>query len=516
MKLKNITRIAVLAALMPLGACNDFLNVEPDSRTELDTEDKIYKLLASAYPTNSYALATEMISDNSDWRDVTGYTPLSLAQDELWTWKDVTEESSSMSPRAAWVDAYSSISSANHALEGIEAMGNPKSLQAARGEALIIRAYNHFILVNLFAPHFDPAKADQLGVPYMSKPEKTVDSKEPRLTVSKVYELIEKDLVEGLPLLEDNSYKVPKYHFNIKAANAFAARFYLYARRYDKVIAHSSVVLGEQPTTMLRDWPVYLTTPQGQPRAQHYAKMEHNTNLLIANVYTYTYSLGNYSTGKKYSQTRTIASSESGMANAPWGVWSSDMYYYPMGNYTQFVSLVKFPYYFQVTNPITETGYRRTLMVLFSAEEALLNRAEAHVMQGDYDSALADMNMWLKAVSPIATPLTRDIIRDYYTAMKYYEPEDPTAKKRLNPPTPLASAEQENFMHCVLHMRRIETIHDGLRWFDVKRWGIEIFRRKLDANETITVLDAMKVDDPRRVIQIPASVIGAGMAPNPR
>ena len=28
-------------------------------------------------------------------------------------------------------------------------------------------------------------------------------------------------------------------------------------------------------------------------------------------------------------------------------------------------------------------------------------------------------------------------------------------------------------IHCVLQMRRIETIHDGSRWMDVKRYGIE-------------------------------------------
>ena len=36
------------------------------------------------------------------------------------------------------------------------------------------------------------------------------------------------DLEEGLPLIDDNIYLRVKYHFNKKAAYAFAARFYLY------------------------------------------------------------------------------------------------------------------------------------------------------------------------------------------------------------------------------------------------------------------------------------------------
>ena len=59
------------------------------------------------------------------------------------------------------------------------------------------------------------------------------------------------------------------------------------------------------------------------------------------------------------------------------------------------------------------------------------------------------------------------------------------------------------------------TLHEGLRWQDVKRYGIEIYRRAVkDGN--ITVYDTMKKDDPRRAIQLPENVIKAGITANPR
>jgi hypothetical protein len=61
----------------------------------------------------------------------------------------------------------------------------------------------------------------------------------------------------------------------------------------------------------------------------------------------------------------------------------------------------------------------------------------------------------------------------------------------------------------VLHFRRLETIHEGLRWFDIKRYGIEVRHKQGMEAEKI-----LKWDDPRRAIQIPASVIEAGMTPN--
>jgi hypothetical protein len=78
------------------------------------------------------------------------------------------------------------------------------------------------------------------------------------------------------------------------------------------------------------------------------------------------------------------------------------------------------------------------------------------------------------------------------------------------------SPEQESFLHCILHLRRIELLYEGLRWFDVKRYGIEITRRTIDANLNVREVDKLAVDDPRRAIQLPADVITAGLTPNPR
>ena len=77
---------------------------------------------------------------------------------------------------------------------------------------------------------------------------------------------------------------------------------------------------------------------------------------------------------------------------------------------------------------------------------------------------------------------------------------------------------QEAMIHPLLMLRRYETLHCGLRWFDVKRFGIEIARRTLTSNDLgiLSVDDELVVRDPRRAIQLPADVIAAGLTPNPR
>jgi hypothetical protein len=66
-------------------------------------------------------------------------------------------------------------------------------------------------------------------------------------------------------------------------------------------------------------------------------------------------------------------------------------------------------------------------------------------------------------------------------------------------------------------MRRIMTVHEGLRMQDVKRYGIVIYRRQTDSDNVITgVTDTMTAKDPRRAIQLPQDVITAGLEGNDR
>jgi hypothetical protein len=86
----------------------------------------------------------------------------------------------------------------------------------------------------------------------------------------------------------------------------------------------------------------------------------------------------------------------------------------------------------------------------------------------------------------------------------------------LNPDFIVEEGAQENFIQAILHLRRIVTIHEGLRWQDVKRYGIEVYRRKVDGSFISLYDDVLRKDDPRRALQIPKNVISAGLEPNPR
>ena len=138
-------------------------------------------------------------------------------------------------------------------------------------------------------------------------------------------------------------------------------------------------------------------------------------------------------------------------------------------------------------------------------------------MLGRYEEALADLNLELSVFSKTKVQLTLKQIQDFYKGVNYYTPKRPTVKKAIHTTPALEAETQEPLMQAILQLRRIITLHDGLRLQDVKRYGITIYRRQVDVNQVVTaVTDSLPARDPRLAIQIPQDVIIANLEANPR
>ena len=538
MIMKKYIGLSVIALSMTLASCDDFLDKLPDNRTEANTEEKIQKLLVSAYPTHDHMAFTEYGSDNvDDMGETNPYSDRFL--DEIYSWTDVTE-SDNQDPEGYWMDLYQCIETANMALEGIESMGGAttSSLKEAQAEALLCRAYAHFMLVNVFATHYDANNSSAMGVSYVTETEKELNPKYERETVHENYAHIAEDLEAALPNVGDSYYTVPKYHFNKNAAYAFACRFYLYYEKYDKAIEYANKVLGTNPTSMLRDWAVLDKMPDGSdmqqsPTTNHVIEATLNCNLLLlTSVSIQGVLFGGFTSGHRYSHCEYLGQNETISALA--GLWG--------GNYTSFAMQVKrysgsnmnawsqwrMPYLFEYTDPVAQIGYSHTVYNAFTGDEVLLNRAEAYALTGEYDKAIADLQVWIRNTSTQkGYVLTIDRINEYIGGLPYAYDKDKTPKgdiksslkKHLNPKFKIdeEGSTQENLIQLILACRRYETLHEGKRWFDIKRWGIEIPRRVMNAaGNPDHINDWLTVDDPRRAIQVPQKVREAGYTPNPR
>ena len=174
-----------------------------------------------------------------------------------------------------------------------------------------------------------------------------------------------------------------------------------------------------------------------------------------------------------------------------------------------FALLMKLPREIQIINTTTSTGFLRTLNVDFTMDEALLNRAEAEIMLGQNDAACADMNTWMHNYFNTSVTLTPSSVQAYFNSVPYaYADADkmvPSFKKHISPRFSIDAegSVQESLLQCLLNFRRIETVHQGMRWMDIRRYNIEIPRRLIGANgKPSKNLDWLEKDDPRQTVQI--------------
>lgn len=196
MKILNRKNILAIVLLISFSSCDKYLEVEPDMRTEINTVDKVAKLVGSAYPGYGYLAMAETYSDNVNDKGPTSGAPLLDPYVDLYKWNDIAG-SGNNTPTQYWNACYSAISSANQALESIANFNLGNDALPYKGEALVARAYAHFMLVTFFAKAYEKGAAnDSPGIPYVLNPEKEAIIQYSRGTVQSVYDQIQKDLEE--------------------------------------------------------------------------------------------------------------------------------------------------------------------------------------------------------------------------------------------------------------------------------------------------------------------------------
>lgn len=545
---------AALAAVATMASCGDFLDHEPDERTHIDTEEKVTSLLVNAYYLGNPAFVCEYSSDNIVDNNAHHFNATSGRNiyynlnsrgrecDEAFRFEPIVSSTQQDSPNMLWTSYYGGIAVANSALEALNEIAAKNNgqytarMNAAKGEALLVRAFCHFMLVNIFSQAYKDSTLSQsdLGVPYVTKVEDQVLVHYDRGNVAQVYKDIEADLEAGLDLVSDNFYTQPKWHFNVKAAHAFASRFYLFTRQYDKVIEHANQVLGTDPATLPSQLPDYSIFKDDQNMANytaHWTGSDQANNIMLIDCISNAYL---YMAGSRYGHnaeashatidrswptagyTILPAAINSGLfinGNQDYGlIWSRG------ANIT-----------FQYTDRQAGIGYYHVIRPEFTNVEVLLNRAEAELMCSRHDTTavLADMQALENSRQTCTNyndafqPLTLAMVQRFWqwpgdadasydrqrTHQAIYPSWDCT--QRMSPSF-VVPKDCEKWMNLIQDYRRTELLQTGMRFFDLKRFGIEYTHiyGPDDIRYTLTW------NDPRRAIEVPADAIAAGMEPS--
>lgn len=552
MKKNILYKIALFSvALLTTVSCVD-LDQQPDERVNIeDSEENVVDLLTTAYSVANYGWICEISSDNFMDNNAPHYPANANADqtlvhynlnaydrgdDELFRFDACESNTSTDSPTYVWTAMYNAIATANHALEAINKIVEKndgvmsETMKAAYGEAMLTRAYHHFILVNIFSQAYknEEASKQDIGVPYVTEPETKVLVDYDRSNVADVYDKIEADLIEGLKYVSDINYEKPKWHFNVKAANAFAAKFYLFKRDYDKAIEYANNVLGtdrSQLSSQLMDYSGFDDCTYSEDYANVWQSPDLNNNLMLMATYStawrrsagYRYAV----TGLSLRQIMYHTGVNYGWTIIPASVVSGGTFYRTDSDYG-FVSS-KIAETFQYTDKVAGIGYCHVIRRELTASDVLLIRAEAELLcsQHDVESCVADLIAYDDSRQNFSETnktyyssngrgmhqLTKSEIENYYSKSANSNVYTDWSFTQNMSSDFIIPDNLIPYMNCINDFRRYETSYEGLRFFDLKRWGIE-YSHKVGLDN---VEYKLTWNDPRRAIEVPAKAISAGL-----
>lgn len=491
--------------LVLVFSCDDVLSEVPDNRTEIDSPEKISELLVGAYPEAGYVPFLEPMSDNADDKGPAAASDVRI-NEEMYFWRDLNDDDDD-TPTNYWNDTYTAIAHANQALASIEELGGGEELNAQKGEALLCRAYAHFMLVNIFSKRYNPDTADiDLGIPYVTEPETVLIQEYDRGTVAEVYNKIEQDIEQGLPLIE-NEYDVPAFHFTKEAANGFASRFYLHFGKWQKVVDCSNAALGSSVVSSLRDINgLYDQLPGAAIQFQYSSPIEPANLLLVAGESVY--ARGFFSGRARYQLTRSLQREILG--NSPLGLpWAYSIFTYE-GDIG--LTLIKYNEYFRTTNQAAGIGLPFVTYMILTTDEVLLNRAEAYVMLQQYDNAISDINLMF------STKISGYSSANILTTSDLEDPNGDFVFTDTDKYTPFYTIPSNSlpYINLLLTMRRSIFYNEGLRWFDIKRHNIEVLHRITNVSGNTIDTFTLPKDDDRRAVQIPPDARAFNIEANPR
>lgn len=230
-----------------LCSCDKYLDIQPVGKVIPRTAKEFRALLTQAYNyvPSDRGLATfrsdEMLMDATlAIEDLNSYR-------DIWIWNDVSPSENTTS--FSWRNFYHTSFIANYTIESKDNIeeGTIEEVNQMVGESYMLRAYMHFLLVNLYGEpytHCDPATSKAIPLKLNSDTEATLS----RNTVGEVYASILSDLTEAEKYLNVDQWDLGyNYRFNTLSVNALRSRVYLYMGEWEKSLEASQAVLAVKP-----------------------------------------------------------------------------------------------------------------------------------------------------------------------------------------------------------------------------------------------------------------------------
>ncbi len=407
-----------------------------------------------------------------------------------------------------WKIAYGKISGCNTVLDYTDKVtGSDLDKENLRGQALVMRAFYYFHLVNMYGkPYNTPGvnPENTPGVP-LKLTMQVPDSLYPRNSVAEVYRQVEADLKAGAALMKANPKNAGIFKMSSAAAYTLLSRMYLYQEKWDESIAYSDSALA------INNQLTQLSTYKARPSGGYYLYNNATTFAYGNRIYDpaiskeiiWSYRPIGAGTGDVQDEIFKSGLSPlySNSLNPPYSVSSELLNLYdnrPITDTAVYLGDLRGRIYFNVmlyfiqTAPVQIYGFKfyggtnGAGAAGIRVAELYLNRAEAKIQKAIKSGNAALLNEALNDINTLRS--------SRYDARKPYQ--------NVTIPNP-----QDLLSFCRDERRREFPLEGGHRWFDLRRYGMPAMTHYYEEEAGVGQTATLAQGDNRYTLQIPNEVL---------
>lgn len=195
----------LIGIFLSLVSCTDFTDIDPKGKNILNTVDDLDLVLNYQYSLSIYNYVINMMNDiypqMTNIPDLVNQSPRTLRSIYV-SWDETSDRESLTTSDEIYTGLYKIIGQvSNPVLLNIDnADGDRKKANRLKAEALVLRGWCHYLLVNIYAKAYDPTTAaTDPGIVYAIETE-AVETPNEKLTVAQIYENILSDVNAALEL----------------------------------------------------------------------------------------------------------------------------------------------------------------------------------------------------------------------------------------------------------------------------------------------------------------------------
>lgn len=261
MTTRKIFHTLLLAAALCCTACDDKLDIVPLGETTLDTVDDLETLLNQVPQLYMEDNEFEILCNNMycKWEGLPEYlsNPNSIIY-ALVTYDETVDRANLVTSSSMYENLYQSINYMNVVIsKAPDAEGDDAKRRQIIAEAHVLRAWYHFLLVNMYAKQYDESTAGQLGgIPYVDNTD--VSEQKTKRAVAEVYECILADCSEEVLANLVQSHVDDPCRFGLDFGYGVRAKVLFQMKRYDEALQYATRAL--QVNNTIEDRSTVMTT----------------------------------------------------------------------------------------------------------------------------------------------------------------------------------------------------------------------------------------------------------------